>query len=63
MGELINAEEKFNRKVDKEKDVKNDIEEILKLSPHYDGMPEVEKKELIDRIIDYIEKKEFKKAA
>lgn len=64
MGELINAEEQFNKR-SKESDniINTDIESILELSPHYIGMTEDEKKNLVNRISDYIEKRGEKKAA
>ncbi|MBI5401731.1 hypothetical protein HZB05_02815 [Candidatus Wolfebacteria bacterium] len=66
MGEIINfqPEKQFNKKSQESDNViKDDIESILELSPHYSGMDEEEKKILIDRIFDYIKKKEEKKAA
>ncbi len=59
MGEFINAGEQFNNKKEQKKSenaIKADIENILELSPHYEGMPENEKKILINRIAEYIEK-------
>ena len=59
MGEFINAEEQFNNKKEQKKSesaVRADIENILDLSPYYESMPEDEKKILINRIAEYIEK-------
>ena len=64
MGEFIDAEKKFNNKREQEKlnsKTEKDIENILGMSPHYDGMPEKEKKALIEKIVGYIEDKEADK--